>query len=707
MRRKLLSALVILVLLISVAPSVFADSQDTAYLMYADAGWTYQYWGEDAEGGIQVSNATVTGAGDYSVGIDFSGTETGQAEGLAFAAVGIMTGEETFPGYFIEITSIKVNGTEVDFSRGYTSTDDGITTRMNIYNEWVGEIPDEARSFDGDLSDVSPIIIDKADFSAVRSVEVAFTLHEGSADTAFLMYADGSWTYQYWGDEAENGISVTNAVVTGAGVYTVGIDFTGTEDGQASGLAFSAVGIAAGEETFPGYFIEITSIKVNGSDINFAKGFTSTDDGITTRMNIFNEWVGEIPDEARSFDGDLSDVSPIIIDKSDFDAVQKIEVTFTLHVGSADTAFLMYADGDWTYQYWGGETEDGIIANNATVSGDGSYTVGLDFTATAAGSASGIAFTALGIETGEKTFPGSFIEITAIRINGSEINVDRGYTSSDDGVVTRMNIFNEWVGTLPEEARTQDGNLEDVSWIIVDKADFENVRTVEVDFDFIVGDGPATAEEIDVEAALAADYNAYFGVQTVSYTFRNAWNDSYGIDTPNWDRLTGWDEGNVEVNYGGSLTDAVITGNGTYTVSLELGEMGFGSDQEFNMLFVSTDIPSALFIQEHLEVSNVLTSMDGGTQREFTFVDTEERYARITVMNTYNNEVGTETIPYSMPKERIDITFTISGFDRDAAPAPAAAEGLSAAAIIGIIAGLIIVLLAVVVLLRTKMKKKT
>ena len=665
MTKRTLCLMIGLVLLFGMASAVVAQ-EDTAFLMYADAGWTYQYWGGDAEGGIVATNATITGAGDYVVGLDFTGTEAGEAAGLAFTAVGITTGEETFPGYTIEITSIKINGEEIPFEKGYTSSDDGIVTRMNIYNEWVGELPGDARSYDDDISDAAPVIVDKDLFSSVETVEVAFTLHEGVADVAYLMYADAGWTYQYWGGAAENGVVATNATVTGAGDYTVGLDFTGTEAGEAAGLAFTAVGITTGEQTFPGYFIEITSIKINGEEIPFEKGYTSSDDGITTRMNIYNEWVGSLPSDARSYDGDISDAAPVIVDKDLFSSVETVEVAFTLHEGVGDFAYLMYADGSWLYQYWGGEAENGVVARGATVRGNGSYTVGLDFTGTADGAATDMAFSAVGIATGEQTFPGSFIEITAIRVNGEEIPFEKGYTSSDDGVTTRMNIYNEWVGALPDDARSVDGDISDASPIMVDKDAFAEVETVEVDFNFTVGSGAAgEAVEIDVDAALSAEYHAYFGVQTVSYIFRNGWSDSYGIDTPNWTHLTGWD-GPDEVDYGGSFTDAVITGNGEYTVGVELGDMGFGDDEAFNMLFVSTDIPSALIDQGYVTIGDVRTSMDGRQAREYTFVDTDEQYARITVMNTYNNEVGTETIPFIMPTESIDITFTISGLAQDA-----------------------------------------
>ena len=56
------------------------------------------------------------------------------AQGLAFTALGIKNGETFLPGYTIELKDIRVKGEEIAFEKGYTSSDDGIETRMNIYN---------------------------------------------------------------------------------------------------------------------------------------------------------------------------------------------------------------------------------------------------------------------------------------------------------------------------------------------------------------------------------------------------------------------------------------------------------------------------------------------------------------------------------------------------------------------------------------------
>ena len=501
-----------------------AEGGMTGYLMYADAAWAKQYWGEAADAGITPINADITGAGAYTVGLEFAEP----AEGLAFTAIGITGGEIAFPNYTIELKEIRVNGEAIEAKKGYTSSDDGITTRMNLYNEWVGEVPADARSFDGKTDDAAPVIVDKEAFASVSKVEVDFVLHRFGIDTAYLMYADAAWAKQYWSGDAPEGVSPINAVVDGFGDYTVGLEFAE----PAEGLAFTAIGIVNGEKTYPGAFIKLNEIRINGEAIEAKKGYTSSDDGITTRMNLYNEWVAELPADARSFDGTIEDAAPVIVDKEAFASVSKVEVDFTL-VPVTDTAYLMYADAAWGYQYWGGDAPEGVTASNAVVDGQGTYTVGLEF----AEEAPGLAFTAVGIVTGEKTFNGYFIDITDIKVNGESIEIGTGYTSSDDGICSRENIYNEWVAELPSDARRADGNLEGASPVIVDKEAFASVKTVEVTFDFIYGkpvaqydDAPLTDEE--AAELQKVDYNAYIGVQSTSYIFRNALDEAnYGRDS--------------------------------------------------------------------------------------------------------------------------------------------------------------------------------
>lgn len=642
----------------SAVPSPEAEAiLPRAFLMFADGSWVNQVWNPgDQPAGITVTEAAISGEGDYTVGLAFDTP----AEGLAFTALGIENGENVFPGWKIKINEIRINGEPIAVSKGYTSSDDGVVTRMNIYNEWVGELPADARSYDGKVDDASWMIVDKEAFASVSSFEVDFSFMKNGIDTAYIMFADGSWAVQYWLDgNAYDGVVATNATVTGEGDYTVGLDFTGTANGKASGLAFSALGIKNGEKLFPGMMIKINDIRINGESVAFTKGCTSSDDGIETRMNVFNEWVGELPEDARSFDGSVADASAIIVDKALFAEVASYEIDFSL-IPVTDTAFLMFADANWANQAWNpGEFAE---TNAVKVDGAGTYTLSLEF----AEEIPGFAFLAAGIATGEKTFPGYFMDVTEIKVNGEAIELAKDFTTSDDGIVTRSNIWNEWVTDLPAEARVADGNLEGATAMIAAKEALANVKTLEVTFNYIYGK-PAAAEEVkmtaeELEAALAADYNAYVAVQSESYIFRNDWNESsYGIENPEFFcRLTGWDADSNPVDYGGAFEDAAITGNGTYTVTMTTGEHGFGTDTLLRFLRVSTDIPSELVADGHVTITDATVKIgDGRTQSDLT-ISTDGDYVTIVVRDEYNKiEPAFGYLPGANTK--VVFTFTVNG----------------------------------------------
>ncbi len=636
------------------------EDAPVAYIMYADGSWANQYWLDGNDYPVTAVTANVTGAGDYSVSLEFNE----EAQGLAFAALGIKNGEKALPGHYIRINAIRVNGLDIAFTKGYTSSDDGVETRMNIYNEWVTDVPADARSYDGSVEGAAPIIVDKADFEAVKTVEVDFSVLKYAVDTAYIMYADSAWANQYWLDGNEYPVTVNNAEINGYGDYTVGLEF----NEEAQGLAFAALGLKHGEKTYPGAFLQINAIRVNGEPVEFTKGFTTSDDGVETRMNIYNEWVSEVPAEARSADGSVEGAAAIIVDKEAFAAVKSVEVDFSL-VPVTDTAYIMFADSAWATQYWLDGNEYPVQAENATVDGAGTYTVSLAFDAPA----NGIAFAALGVKTGEKTFPGYFIDIKSVKVNGEEVEVGKGYTASDDGVETRVNLYNEWVGEVPAEARRADGDLEGAAAIILSKDALAAVSSIEVTFDYIYGeaakkDADAPMTEEDADALKAEGFKAYIAVQGKdTYVFRNAWNDNYGLNDeehPYFYRLTGWDESNNAVDYGGTFVDADITADGEYTVSLTTGEMGFGETQAFNLLFVSTNIPSKLVADGFLTISDVRTKIGDARTQEYTSVDTSGEYVRLVVIDTYNTSSDPFGYTVPGPDTTIAITFTVSGMTK-------------------------------------------
>lgn len=634
-----------------------------AFLMYADGSWVNQVWNAgETPAGMTVTEAAITGEGDYTVGLAF---ET-PAEGLAFAALGIADGEANFPGWKIRINEIRVNGEPIAVSKGYTSSDDGVVTRMNIFNEWVSELPADARSFDGKTDDASWMIVDREAFASVSSVEVDFSFMKNGIDTAYIMFADSSWAAQYWLDGNDYaGVVATNATVTGAGDYTVGLDFTGTEAGAASGVAFTALGIKNGENLFPGMMIKINDIRINGESVAFTKGYTSSDDGVETRMNVFNEWVPTVNTEdptVRSWDGSLEGVTAQIVSKDAFAEVKTYEIDFSL-IPVTDKAFIMFASADWAVSAWNpGEYAE---TNNVLVEGPGTYTLSLEF----AEELPGFAFLAAGIATGETTFPGYFMDITDIKVNGASIEIAKDFTTTDEGITTRSNIWNEWVTELPAQARIADGNLEGATAQIATKEALSAVKTLEVTFDYIYGEPaveeePAMTEE-ELQAALAADYNAYVAVQSESYIFRNDWYDtSYGrdsVDNPDFfGRLTGWDAESNPVDYGGIFEDAAITGNGTYTVTMTTGEHGFGVDTLLRFFRVTTDIPASLVADGHVTITDCKVKIGDGKTQEGLVVVSDGDWATIVVRDEYN-KIEPEFGYLPGPNTLVTFTFTVNG----------------------------------------------
>lgn len=149
--------------------------------------------------------------------------------------------------------------------------------------------------------------------------------------TAWIMFM-GDTDYSVgdtYAPSEEGGIKATDVEITGEGTYTVALDFTETEKGYVNGPMFSAIGLSYGEIVYPGYVIDIKEILVNGEAYTLtAKPYTSSDDELCTRSNLYNMWVGELPDDARTADGDLTGASPEVINPADWAGLETLQITF-------------------------------------------------------------------------------------------------------------------------------------------------------------------------------------------------------------------------------------------------------------------------------------------------------------------------------------------------------------------------------------------
>lgn len=244
----------------------------------------------------------------------------------------------------------------------------------------------------------------------------------------------------------------------------------------------------------------------------------------------------------------------------------------------------------------------------------------------------------------------------------------------------------------------------------------------------------------------AGEYAASICVQVDgSWAFRNAYNElTYGgASDYEYKNQLSCVQNNVEKPLDGTFTDATITGNGTYTVTLENPE--FNTDENdataFNIIALSTNIPySAL---DTVKFTDVTYTVNDSAVTTYTYPEgivdpdqtknSENDLAAYLIMvgcNKWNTEecvdantalAGEDAWPGTVNK--ISITFTVSGFTNDAettaaetttaATTAATTEasddsdsGLPTAAYIAIGVGAVVVVGAVAVVAVNASKKK-
>ena len=188
-------------------------------------------------------------------------------------------------------------------------------------------------------------------------------------------------------------------------------------------------------------------------------------------------------------------------------------------------------------------------------------------------------------------------------------------------------------------------------------------------------------------AVSASAYNAYIALQTSTYSFRNSWDDAgYGQATPYFNGWVVWGDGdtpeetfpdyedNFDYDINGyvlpaTYDDAKISGDGTYTVKASGIDWALKGENDFNLVFVSTDIPA----NQGVVISDVSVAVDGEVVKTVDTVayDESASYIQIFLANVWNSDIGNWGLAF--PSEDVAITFTVSGLD-NAAAAPATGD---------------------------------
>ena len=502
--------------------------------------------------------------------------------------------------------------------------------------------------------------------------------------TAFLMFTDNDWAFGNWDSALE---SATTKVSSEGGSFSVtlnaaevgGDGSTGANGAQVFcvDIEGAQAGLSADGKTFA---VTDLSITTDGSavDVDASKIKTGDiEDNGNFRIEIYN-----------AFGAGTADDSPIG-DAAAFTFADTLTVDFTLEVVDApeedeasavevsteQTAFLMVGPVEGPIQNWDANLE----AATTTVSGDGTYTVTLSAADVESDGTADVGLNVFCVDVvglGANVPDVSAITVDALTVtaDGEDVPVDISkikFGDIEDNGNFRIEIYNAWGSGTADDSP------------IGDAAAFTFADTLSVEFTLSgitygapEGSGEeetgSAAGEVDLDAGV---YNAYLGIQTPNWTYRDPWNSVNGIGSDNWGQFVINNDSGEKY---GVVTDAVIEGNGTYTVSITDFGTIFADDfaaagqDYFNLIYVDTDIP----LSDSITISDVQLKIDGSTKHTDAtgFLDPDEKdYIKVLIQNIWNSDKA-EISYYPAPSSSLEITFTVSGFNYDNPNSGAAVE---------------------------------
>lgn len=380
---RLVALLLMVAMLLSMVSIAHAEEKQsaTAWLLYFASNhetdsskfpWWPQHKAADqpsSDTGVEATNAEVTGPGMYTVGLKFNWQK---AEGAIQFNLVLDNAENLFPGYYVKITDIRVNGKSIDHKPNLYGTfhDDPNAGFAPIYNSYWDPAfspdatgPDGLRAFDSE-DEATYQIINPDDIVAGDTLEVDFIVaanagempedigekpgkltsllapppaldEEDGAEAWLLYFSTGWWPQHKESDQptADTGVEATNSKVTGPGKYTVGLKFNWQKADGA--LQFNLV-LNDAENVLPGYYVKITDIRINGQSIDVKSNVYGKfhDDQNAGFVPIYNDyWDTKLhPDSTgpygmRAFD-DEENATYEIINPDDIASGSTIEVDF-------------------------------------------------------------------------------------------------------------------------------------------------------------------------------------------------------------------------------------------------------------------------------------------------------------------------------------------------------------------------------------------
>lgn len=291
--------------------------------------------------GYYWSSSVETSSSDYAYTMNLGNTENNWGSAIRSRGLAVRPVKKAFVAF--DNSKLKFGDLE---NKG--------NFRLDIYNSWGDTGKDPG--------------LDANNFSAKENVYVNFTVlgmgKLATPVTAYVVFADGSWSTQQW-DPGNSG----DCVVTGDGTYTVSVH------GVAKGLAVFCVDLV-GLGTQLGANLTNVKAYVNSIYVDQNKDVRYTSTGVeilntnliakdienngNLRMEIYNEYGG-------------TKANPVIPSASVLFSEQ-LAVTFTLSglgtLSQTHPGYLIFGDASWGHGNWGPGSE-----GDCTITGDGTYTV--------------------------------------------------------------------------------------------------------------------------------------------------------------------------------------------------------------------------------------------------------------------------------------------------------------------------------------------
>ena len=492
--------------------------------------------------------------------------------------------------------------------------------------------------------------------------------------------AEGDWGWGYTGTDVDGITAVTSKIKVGE-TATVSLTF----DTANVNTWYMAPCLVAEDVTGITSMDVTVTCKIDGADVSIdaaadkdGKTWWTEDTGdykadkCIRLYGGYNEWATQYIAEPASFTTVEYTVTLNSINAGSADAGEgEGEEAPAVAVPEEFDLFIAYggdkeAEGDWGWGYTGTDV-DGITAVTSKIKVGETATVSLTFDTANVNTW----YMAPCLVAEDVTGITSMDVTVTCKIDGEEVTVDAA--ADKEGKIW----WTEDTGDYKADKciRVYGGYNEWATQYIPEPASFTTVEyTVtlnSINADVETG-GDETVPETEAPTAGEFDpngtYNAYLMLQTPNWTYRDdCHSDTTGIGTETWGNFI---YGNETGETYGVVTDAVIAGNGTYTVSITDFGTIFADDfatagqDYFNIIGISTDIP----VNDTIQITDVKLIVDGSTKHtQDSYYQNPDKtdYVEVLIQNIWNEDVK-EISYYPTPSTSLEIQFTVSGFSYDA-----------------------------------------